>query len=113
MTTSNRHVILSSDIIILAVKPAQVEEVMDEIQTVFKEFPSPSAMANSPISPPKNFRPVIVSVAAAVQIKDLEQKVVCVTPPPPSIASYPGAGGRRKVPGIHCLRMRVIIEEII
>ena len=73
--TNNRQIILNSDIIVVAVKPAQVAAVMEEIQNVFKEFPSPTAMANRAVSPPKNFRPVVVSVATGVQIVDLEQKV--------------------------------------
>ena len=75
MFSNNRQIILNSDIIVVAVKPAQVGDVMEEIQNVFKEFPTPAAMANRAVSPPRNFRPVVVSVATGVQIADLELKV--------------------------------------
>ena len=61
----------------IAVKPNQVADVMEEIQGVFREFPSPSSTAkmSASVTPPKNFRPVVVSVATGVQIRDIEQKV--------------------------------------
>ena len=72
VTCHNRDVIFNSDIIIIAVKPHQVLDVMTEIQTVHTEVHSGSHSA------PKNLRPLIVSVATGITISDMEQKV-CAT----------------------------------
>ena len=58
----------SSDIIIIAVKPHLVLGILSEIQDYY-------IAAQSSGNPPKNLRPVIVSVATAVTIEDIESKV--------------------------------------
>ena len=73
MTTNNQDVILNSDVIVLAVKPYQVLDVMKEIHdtyTTVQQLAGSKATAT-----PRSFRPLIVSVAAAVSLADIEGKV--------------------------------------
>jgi len=80
MTTVNRDVILNSDIIVIAVKPHQVSDIMSEIQLAYSEFHTAhTAGSRHPITMPKNLGPVIVSVAAGVTLSDIEQKVCRVS----------------------------------
>ena len=72
VTTNNQDVILNSDIIILAVKPYQVMDVMKEIHD---SYTSVQQYAGKATSSPRSFRPLIVSVAAAVTLADIEEKV--------------------------------------
>ena len=65
---SNSAVMTSSDIIIIAVKPHLVLNILSEIQDYY-------IAAQSSGNPPKNLRPVIVSVATAVTVEDIESKV--------------------------------------
>ncbi len=58
----------TSDIIIIAVKPHRVLSVLAEFHDCY-------VLAQSSGNPPKNLRPLIVSVAAAVTISDMESKV--------------------------------------
>ena len=67
--------IVNSDIIVIAVKPHQVLPVVEDIQSVFKNFPSAPVPGKTNATPPKSFRPLVVSVATAVTIQDIEQKV--------------------------------------
>lgn len=62
----NRDVIGQCDMIIIAVKPYQVLEVMQEIHQIFKTSGS---------HPPKSLRPLVVSVAASVPLAEIEKKV--------------------------------------
>ena len=71
-TTHNQDVIVSSDIIILAVKPHQILGVMADIQSMFSQFQSNPQFQESG---PKSWRPVIVSIASSVTLSDIEQKV--------------------------------------
>lgn len=75
VTTNNCDVIVNSELIVIAVKPHQVLPVVEEIQSVFKHFPSSSGSGKTSATPPKSFRPLVVSVATAVTIQDIEQKV--------------------------------------
>lgn len=76
VTSINRDVIVNSDVIIVAVKPYQVPDVMSEVQSVYTEIQSVySSSGQSTAAAPKNLRPLIVSVASAVTISDIEQKV--------------------------------------
>ncbi len=67
-TTSNNMVMTSSDIIIIAVKPHYVLSVLSDLHDCY-------VSAQSSGNPPKNLRPLIVSVAAAITISDIESKV--------------------------------------
>ena len=66
---------MNSDIIVIAVKPYQVMDVLDEIQETYKEVTAVNPLTGTPSNPPKNLRPLIVSVAAGVAIEELEAKV--------------------------------------
>ena len=68
--------IVNSDLIVIAVKPHQVLSAVEDIQSVFKNFPSSPVPGKSNTTPPKSFRPLVVSVATAVTIQDIEQKVL-------------------------------------
>ena len=72
MTTSNRDVVVNSDIVILTVKPYQVLQIMTEIQSIFVEVQSHTTSAHTA---PKTLRPLIVSVASSVTVADIEKKV--------------------------------------
>lgn len=76
VTTVNRDIIFNSDIIIIAVKPQQVLDIMLQIQTVYCEFHTAHTTGNhQSVVAPKTLRPVIVSVAAGVTLGDIERKV--------------------------------------
>ena len=75
MTTTNSDIIRNSDIIIVAVKPHQVLDIMADIQAVYSEVQSSGVAGSQTITAPRNLRPLIVSVAAAITISDIEQKV--------------------------------------
>ena len=62
----NRDVIGQCDMIIIAVKPHQVLDVMQEMHQMFK---------NSGAQAPKTLRPLVVSVAASVPLAEIEKKV--------------------------------------
>ncbi len=66
---------MNSDVIVIAVKPYQVLAILDEIQETYKELTATNPLTNIPIRPPKNLRPLIVSVAAGVSIDEIEDKV--------------------------------------
>lgn len=68
MTTSNRDIILTADVIIVAVKPHHVLDVLAQFEAIYAE------LSKSHVTP-KNLRPVIVSVAASVSISEIERKV--------------------------------------
>ena len=68
VTTSNSEVMTTSDVIIIAVKPYLVLTVLSEIHDFYTS-------AQSSGTPPKNLRPLIVSVAASVPLSDIESKV--------------------------------------
>ena len=72
MTTSNRDVVVNSDVVILTVKPYQVLQIMTEIQSIFVEVQSHTTSAHTA---PKTLRPLIVSVASSVTVADIEKKV--------------------------------------
>lgn len=62
----NQDVIGQCDMIIIAVKPYQVMEVMRDIHQTFK-----SAGGHTP----RSLRPLVVSVAASVPLAEIEKKV--------------------------------------
>lgn len=72
VTINNQDVILNSDIIILAVKPYQVLDVMNEIHDTYTTVQQHAGKATSS---PRSFRPLIVSVASSVTLADIEDKV--------------------------------------
>lgn len=72
VTICNQDVILNSDIIILAVKPYQILDVMKEIHDTYTAVQQHAGKATSS---PRSFRPLIVSVAASVTLADIEEKV--------------------------------------
>ena len=63
----NRDVIGQCDMIVIAVKPYQVLEVMQEMHQMFKSSGSQA---------PKTLRPLVVSVAASVPLAEIEKKVL-------------------------------------
>lgn len=65
VSLSNQEVIGQCDMIIVAVKPYQVMEVMQDIHQTFK-----TAGGHTP----KSLRPLIVSVAASVPLQEIERK---------------------------------------
>lgn len=70
-TGDNRDVIVNSDIIILAVKPYQILDVMTEIHDIYAA--AQSAGNRGPA--PRSLRPLIVSVAAVISLSEIEKKV--------------------------------------
>lgn len=68
-TSSNRDIILTADVIIVAVKPHHVLDVLGQFEAVYTE------LSRSHVTP-KNLRPLIVSVASSVSISEIEQKMV-------------------------------------
>ena len=74
VTINNKHVITNSDTIILAVKPYQILDILDELQETYKELTATNPLTGVS-KPPKNLRPLIISVANGVLIKEIEQKV--------------------------------------
>ena len=110
MTTNNEDVILNSDVIVLAVKPYQILDVMKEIHDTYTTVQQ--LAGSKATTTPRSFRPLIVSVAAAVSLADIEGKVstlqhsllnsytctcscYCITvtspppPPPPPPPTFP------------------------
>lgn len=73
VTSNNQDVILNSDIIMLAVKPYQILDVMREIHDSYTTVQQQAG--NKSTITPRSFRPLIVSVAAAVTLADIEEKV--------------------------------------
>lgn len=65
----NRDVIGQCDMIVIAVKPYQVLDVMQEMHQMFK---------TSGAHAPKTLRPLVVSVAASVPLVEIEKKVISV-----------------------------------
>ncbi len=68
VSATSYDVIGASDVIIIAVKPYQVLEVMDNLLKVLKT-------AQVAGSTPKSLRPLIVSVASSVPLAELEKRV--------------------------------------
>jgi pyrroline-5-carboxylate reductase len=68
MTTSNRDIVLSSDLIVVAIRPQHVLEVLGQLETIYAEL-------SKSFVTPKNLRPVIVSVATSVSISQIEGMV--------------------------------------
>ena len=77
-TAHNRDVILNSDVIVLATKPQQILDITTEIQASISDSQSQTHLQPYTASA-KNWRPLIVSVAASITISDLEEKV-CACP---------------------------------
>ncbi len=77
MTTDNQDIVRNCDVIIVSVKPYQVLAIMADIQATYGETQTVSGagMSAAISSTPKNLRPLIVSVAAAITLSDMEQKV--------------------------------------
>ena len=65
MSVLNQDVIGQYDIIIIAVKPYQVMEVMKDIHQTFRTVGGHT---------PKSLRPLVVSVAASVPLQEIEKK---------------------------------------
>lgn len=66
----------NSDVIVIAVKPHLVLGVLDEMREIYKEFGKSSGSSLVGGNPqPKNMRPLVVSVATAITIEQLEEKV--------------------------------------
>lgn len=86
VTTSNQDVILNSDIIIIAVKPYQVLDVMKEIHDTYTAVQQQAG--NKTTATPRSFRPLIVSVAAAVSLADIEEKVSSTKSPTNAMTKY-------------------------
>ena len=76
VTSTNQDVILNSDVIILAVKPHQILDIMKEIHDTYTAVQQ-YAGSKTTTTTPKSFRPLIVSVAASVPLADIEEKVCC------------------------------------
>lgn len=75
MSTSNKSVIMNSDVLVVAVKPYQVLAILDEIQEVYKEATAINPLIGTPSNPPRNLRPLLISVAAGVSVEEIESKV--------------------------------------
>ncbi len=69
VSLTNRDVIGQCDMIVIAVKPYQVLDVMQEMHQMFK---------NSGSQAPKTLRPLVVSVATSVPLVEIEKKVISV-----------------------------------
>ena len=76
VSTSNKMVIMNSDVIIVAVKPYQALGILDELQETYNELTAVNPLTGTPNHPPKNLRPLIVSVAAGITIEEIEEKVI-------------------------------------
>lgn len=74
MTTNNKDIVLHSDVIVLAVKPHLILGILDELQKIYKELSDDRILTDSGPSH-KNLRPLVVSVATAITIKQIEEKV--------------------------------------
>ena len=73
ITSSNQEVILNSDIIILAVKPHQILDVMTEVHDTYTAVQQQAGSRTT--TTPRSFRPLIVSIASSVSLADIEEKV--------------------------------------
>ena len=73
VTSNNQDVILNSDIIILAVKPHQILDVMKEIHDTYTTVQQQAGSRTT--TTPRSFRPLIVSVATSITLADIEEKV--------------------------------------
>ena len=73
VTTTNQEVILNSDLIVLAVKPYQIIDVMKEIHDTYTTVQQQAG--SKATATPRSFRPLVVSVAAAVTLAEIEDKV--------------------------------------
>ena len=65
---------MSSDVIVISVKPHQVMDVLNELQKLYEDLSTSQPIVGSKRMP-KNMRPLIVSVATAITLKDIEEKV--------------------------------------
>ena len=65
---------MNSDVIVISVKPHQVMDILNELQKLYEQLSSSQPIVGSNRTP-KNMRPLIVSVATAITIKDIEEKV--------------------------------------
>lgn len=65
---------MNCDIIVISVKPHQVMDILNELQKLYEEFSTSQPIVGSNRMP-KNMRPLIVSVATAITLKDIEEKV--------------------------------------
>ena len=74
VTTNNKDIVLNSDVIVLAVKPHQILGVLDELQKIYKELSDDTVLTGTGPTP-KNLRPLVISVATAITIKQIEEKV--------------------------------------
>ena len=75
VTSNNQDVILNSDIIILAVKPHQILDVMKEVHDTYVAVQQQAGSRTT--TTPRSFRPLIVSVATSISLADIEEKVSC------------------------------------
>ena len=73
VTSSNQEVILNSDIIILAVKPHQILDVMTEVHDTYKTVQQQAGSRTT--TTPRSFRPLIVSIASSISLAGIEEKV--------------------------------------
>ena len=103
VTSNNQDVILNSDIIILAVKPHQILDVMKEVHDTYTAVQQQAGSRTT--TNPRSFRPLIVSVATSISLADIEEKVsgsvyfpslnancppkFYIHPPPPNPRNYP------------------------
>ena len=78
VSSSNKMVVMNADVIILAIKPYQVMAVLDELQETYRDLTAVNPLTGTPSNPPKNLRPLIVSVAAGITIDAIESKVAKV-----------------------------------
>lgn len=88
ITSNNQDVILNSDIIILAVKPHQIIDVMKEVHDTYVAVQQ-QAGSRANTATPRSFRPLIVSVASSVALADIEEKVSSNVYPPPFNINHP------------------------
>lgn len=73
VTTNNKDIVLSCDVIVLSVKPHQVLPVLDELRKIYKDIDENQLLVGgAPL--PRNLRPLIVSVATSITIKQIEEK---------------------------------------
>ena len=74
VTTSNKDIVLSCDVIVISVKPHQVLSVLDELRRIYKDIDENQLLVGgSPL--PRNLRPLVISVATSITIKQIEEKV--------------------------------------
>jgi len=68
VSATSYDVIGTCDVIVIAVKPHQVPEVLDNLHSTLKA-------AQISGNAPKSLRPLIVSVASSVSLAELEKRV--------------------------------------